>query len=186
MYFMRTDYERITIDSKVYVVTKLDGFWPELSSIKSNGEISLNHRNAYYWKDYKAGKKDSPFQRLIMHLDKWASALSDIIEKFSSPQCLFHDAQEYTCKCSGEVAERHRNTAYHYTDEDKAAGKPNPNLMVSCEAHYQMDYDYYQERWDEYWSSRLQASWCESILEIKGNRIEKVSRNKDDGQVYSL
>lgn len=61
----------------------------------------------------------------------------------------------HECDCSGEVKERHRNTAYHYSAEDEAAGKPNPNLMVSCEAHYQIDYDRYQELWDDYYRGLL-------------------------------
>jgi|WetSurMetagenome_2_1015567.scaffolds.fasta_scaffold342441_3 hypothetical protein len=61
----------------------------------------------------------------------------------------------YECDCAGEVKERHRNTAYHYSEEDKLAGKPDPNLMVSCEAHYQLDYDRYEELWQEYWKDRL-------------------------------
>lgn len=61
----------------------------------------------------------------------------------------------HECECSGEVIERHRNTAYHYSEEAKKAGKPDPNLMVSCEAHYKLDFDYYQELWEDYWRGRL-------------------------------
>lgn len=70
-------------------------------------------------------------------------------------KCTYRDIQEHTLDCKGEVKERHRNTAYPYSKEDKEAGKPDPNLMVSCEAHYQEDYDYYQELWDDYYRSRF-------------------------------
>lgn len=58
-------------------------------------------------------------------------------------------------ECEGEIKERHGNTAYHYSEEDRKIGKPDPNLIVSCEVHYQMHYDYYQELWDEYYRGRL-------------------------------
>lgn len=52
--------EKLEIEGKTYVVTKLD-FWPELNSIKPDGTVSLNHRNAYRWEDYKEGKKTNPW-----------------------------------------------------------------------------------------------------------------------------
>lgn len=57
--------------------------------------------------------------------------------------------------CYGKIKERHRNTAFHYDEERMKTGEPNPNLLTSCEGHYQEDYDRYQELWDEYWSGRL-------------------------------
>lgn len=59
----------------------------------------------------------------------------------------------HECDCFGEVKERHRNTAYHFSDEDCKAGKPDPNLMISCQAHYDIDYENFQAMWDEYYSS---------------------------------
>lgn len=57
--------------------------------------------------------------------------------------------------CKGEVCLRHRNTSYHVTDEDIKAGKPDPNMLYSCEACYNYDYAVYQEMWDEYYRGCL-------------------------------
>ena len=57
--------------------------------------------------------------------------------------------------CKGKLDTRHTSAAFHQSDEDKAAGKPDPNLMYSCEAHWQHTYDMFQEMWREYWSDRL-------------------------------
>lgn len=61
----------------------------------------------------------------------------------------------YDCDCAGEIEERHRNTSYHFSEEDRKAGKEDPNMMVSCEAHWKLDYDRYQELWDEYRRGQL-------------------------------
>lgn len=61
----------------------------------------------------------------------------------------------FECDCEGEVKARHRNTAFHYSEEERKAGVPDPNMMTSCAAHYQLDYDRYQDMWDDYYRSRF-------------------------------
>lgn len=54
------------------------------------------------------------------------------------------------CPCCGRlspsVEKRSRNTCY--LDDDL-------NYLVSCLECFQMDWDYYQERWEDYWSERF-------------------------------
>lgn len=63
--------------------------------------------------------------------------------------------QPYGGDCEGPVEVRRQNTAYHYSEEDKKAGLPDPNLVTCCEGHFKEIQEYWDERWAEYWSSVL-------------------------------
>lgn len=58
--------------------------------------------------------------------------------------------------CEGEVKLRSSMTAYHYSEEDRESGKPDPNApFVACDGHYEDYRLFWQLQWDEYWSSVL-------------------------------
>jgi hypothetical protein len=57
--------------------------------------------------------------------------------------------------CGGEVKLRTSMTKYHYSAEDRAAGKEDPNKsFYACENHWQDYYDYWREQWAEYYGSQ--------------------------------
>lgn len=63
------------------------------------------------------------------------------------------DAEGKIC-CEGEVKLRHAMTAYHFEGEPNSPEDPNKDFYA-CEACWIEYRDYWQERWDEYYSGIL-------------------------------
>lgn len=63
------------------------------------------------------------------------------------------DVDGKTC-CEGEVQVRGAMTAYHFEGVLNSPEDPNRDLTL-CEACWEEYYDYWQERWDEYYSGQL-------------------------------
>lgn len=57
--------------------------------------------------------------------------------------------------CEGDVRFRHSMTQYSYGEEDRLAGKEDPNKnFYACEYHWQCYYSYWREMWNEYYSGQ--------------------------------
>lgn len=57
-------------------------------------------------------------------------------------------------ECGGTVELRGAMTAYHYSEEDRLAGKPDPNpSFYACESHYEDYVSHWKDMWDEYYSN---------------------------------
>lgn len=71
-------------------------------------------------------------------------------------KCIYENAPTFTGEpsCEGKVELRHALTAYHFDGVKNSEEDPNKDFYC-CEAHYEEYYQYWKERWDEYYSGLL-------------------------------